>query len=153
MIMHNIIPYQLTSLNKNQVYKLKRSTGFFQKGYLEYNSGIRISKTFKNLVLNIGFNSDNHQMISKSQPFEEGIILEQVPILSFSKHVILNDFCQQNNISKVTIDYHKFKFSKEIIESETQSRPELAKVLSDYNEKLQTYLKSFSEFEYLEIIC
>ena len=80
MIMHKIIPYQLTCLNKNQIYKLKRSTGFFKRGYLEYNSGIRISKTTNKLILNIGFNSDGNQIISENQPFEEGIILENTYI-------------------------------------------------------------------------
>ena len=153
MIMHKIIPYQLTCLNKNQIYKLKRSTGFFQRGYLEYNSGIRISKTTNKLILNIGFNSDGNQIISENQPFEEGIIVDQIPILSYSKHVVLDDFCSDNNISKVSIDYHKFKFSEEIIDSERQKRPALAKVMTTYNNKLEEYLLTFQDYEILEIIC
>ena len=58
MILHKIIPFKITSLNENQVYKIKRSTGFYQRSTKIIILGIRISKTTNKLILNIGFNSD-----------------------------------------------------------------------------------------------
>lgn len=153
MITHKIIPYQLTSLVEKQVYKIKRSNGLLQRGYLEANSGIRVSKTYNKIVANIGFNSDKHQMISDTNPFVEGVILERVPLSSLNKNVFLSDFCQENNISKVTIDFNKFKFTEESISLERQTRPVFADVMSKYNDRLKSYLTSFREHEYLEIIC
>lgn len=152
MILHRILPFKITSLNENQVYKIKRSTGFFQRSYLDYNSGLRISRTNNKWILNIGFNSDEKQIISESNPFIEGVVEKNKPTLSYNKCVIVDDFCQINNISKIVVNCNSIKFTQDEIDSQTESYPALVQVMEEYNNKLDTYIESFDENEFLEFI-
>jgi hypothetical protein len=150
MILHNIIPFKITSLQENQIFKIKRSGGFMQRAYLDNNSGIRVSKNNGKLGLKLGFNSDNTQIINKQNPFVEGKICESNPFLDYNKSVILEEFCQLNNIGVITVDYHQIKFTQNEIDAQAASQPALAIVLEKINTKLATYFDEFTENPYLK---
>jgi len=151
MILHNIIPFKITSLQENQIFKIKRSGGFIQRAYLDNNSGIRVSKNNGKLGLKLGFNSDNTQIINKQNPFVEGKICESNPFLDYNKSVILEEFCQLNNIGVITVDYHQIKFTQNEIDAQAASQPALAIVLEKINTKLETYFNKITENTYLKI--
>ena len=150
MILHNIIPFKITNLNENQIFKLKRTGGFIQRAYLDSNSGIRVSKTNGNLIINIGFNSDHKQSITESNPFIRGVITSVKPTLSFNKSVILDNFCELNNISHINVKYNELKFTPEEITSQAQSYPVLARVLEHFNNKIDDYFRDFPENPYIK---
>ena len=151
MIIHQIIPFGLTSLQEKQIFKINRSGGFIQRAYLDYNSGLRVSNNTNKIILNVGFNTDQKQIINEENPFVDGIIDDVKSLLDYTKSVILDEFCQLNNIDLIDINYQSLKFTPDEIDAQNEICPALAIVLEKFNEKLKEYFESFPTNPYLKI--
>ena len=151
MIIHQIIPFGLTSLHEKQIFKINRSGGFRQRAYLDYNSGLRVSNSINKIILNVGFNTDQKQIINEQNPFVEGVIDEAKSLLEYNKGVILDAFCQLNNIDMIDINYQSLKFTPDEIDAQATTHPALAIVLENFNGKLREYFESFPKNSYLKI--